>query len=310
MPNTCRSKQTVLTESRATLLLAHARSQKINQTRLETYLAASTTPNLDISSRMQNHTRGISPHKRSGHTNGTDTPRDLNARVKILELYTLHVLLRNNEWDYAREFISISSVLDEERREAFLQALQSLQDEQHEAERREKEEKIYQEEQLKKDIEDARRRRAENEERERKREEEQRLRREGSEIDYGVEESRPSTSRSNGKANSARGSIKGSRKAENTSPTARPPANRKLPPPTLVARISNIISNIRTLLIENMAGSFNNRPMFLLQMLTFIIGLLVVMSRKDVKDRVKKIMAQAWGKVSGTVKMGGKVSYI
>ncbi|EPE28801.1 hypothetical protein GLAREA_09922 [Glarea lozoyensis ATCC 20868] len=282
----------------ATLLLAHARSQKINQTRLETYLAASTTPNLDISTQLQNHTRSISPHKRNAHASGTDTPRDLNARVKILELYTLHVLLRNNEWDYAREFISISSVLDEERREAFLQALQSLQDEQHEAVRREKEEKRYQEEQLKKDIEDARRRRAENEARERKREEEARVKREGSEVDYGVED-RPSTSRSNGKSSSVR-------KPTNTSS----PTNRKLPPPTLVTRVSNILSNIRTLLLENMAGGFKTRPMFLLQMLAFIIGILVVSSRKEVRERVKRAIAIAWGKVGGTVRMGGKVSYI
>ncbi|KAG9237193.1 peroxin 26 [Amylocarpus encephaloides] len=292
----------------ATLLLAHARTQKINQTRLETYLAASTTPNLDISSHMQDHARATSPHKRgNGNGNGTDTPRDLNARVKILELYTLHVLLRNNEWDYAREFISISSVLDEERREAFLQALQSLQDEQHEAARREKEERRYQEEQLKKDIEDARRRRLQNEEQERKKEEEENLRREGSEIDYGVEESRPSTARST-KANSAKGSSRKSQPAP--SPISRPPTNRKLPPPTLIRRVSNILLNLRTLLADNMFASFKTRPMFLLQLLAFIVGLLVVVSRKEAKERVKRVVALTWGKLSGTVKMGGKVSYI
>jgi hypothetical protein len=63
------------------------------------------------------------------------------------------VLLRNDEWDYAREFISMSSVLDEERREAFLQALQSLYEEQKEGERREREEKARQEEQLRRDLE-------------------------------------------------------------------------------------------------------------------------------------------------------------
>ncbi|CRK33089.1 hypothetical protein BN1708_019175, partial [Verticillium longisporum] len=128
--------------------------------------------------------RHRSPAKRTG---GTDTPRDLNARVKILELYTLHVLLRNNEWDYAREFINVSSVLDEERREAFLQALQSLQEEQLEAERRELEAQREEEEQLRRDIEEAKRLRAENEERERRRLEDERARREGSEVDYGIE---------------------------------------------------------------------------------------------------------------------------
>ena len=44
--------------------------------------------------------------KRPGHrrqNTGTDTPRDLEKRIKLLELYTLHVLPRNEEWDYARE---------------------------------------------------------------------------------------------------------------------------------------------------------------------------------------------------------------
>lgn len=113
---------TLTSPSRATLLLAHAKSQTVNQKRLENYLAASNTPNLDISKQLE-ATRSPRLSSRSRRSpskgaSGADTPRDLNARVKILELYTLHVLLRNNEWDYAREFISVSAVLDEERRDA------------------------------------------------------------------------------------------------------------------------------------------------------------------------------------------------
>jgi hypothetical protein len=253
------------------------------------------------------HGRFASPSKASG----TDTPRDLNARVKILELYTLHVLLRNNEWDYAREFISISPVLDEERREAFLQALQSLREEQYEAERREREERRYQEEQVRKEIEDARRRRAENEERERKREEEERLKRDrktaGSEIDYGVEDTPPrpgsSRSRSSAKASSIKGSSSFSKK---------PPASTARPikvPPTLLTRAGNVITNVRRLL-EGLAGNFETRPMFLLQMLAFIVGFLIVLSRRDVKERVKRVMGNVWTKVRQTAGMGVKVSYI
>ncbi|KAF4624876.1 hypothetical protein G7Y89_g13292 [Cudoniella acicularis] len=285
----------------ATLLLAHARTQKINQTRLENYLATSTQPNLDISSRLQSSSqrtsRTQSPHKGGG---GTDTPRDLNARVKILELYTLHVLLRNNEWDYAREFITISSVLDEERREAFLQALQSLQDEQHEAEQREREERRYQEEQLKKDIEDARRRRVENEERERKREEEERLKKEGSEIDYGVEESRPGTSHSRKPASVKSTSSSTRKPPPSTARSSAPPATRK--PTTMISRAANIISNIRKLIMEGMIGGFRTKPMFLLQILAFVVGFLVVMSRSGVRERVKR----AWEKVLKTAGMGVK----
>ncbi|TVY41997.1 hypothetical protein LSUB1_G002103 [Lachnellula subtilissima] len=299
----------------ATLLLAHARTQKTNQTRLETYLASSTTPSLQISQSILNSSPNTPrPHSPQKST-GTDTPRDLNARVKILELYTLHVLLRNNEWDYAREFISISSVLDEERREAFLQALQSLRDEQVETEKREGEERRWQEAQL----QEARKRR---EEKERRRDESERG---GSEVDYGVEDShsRPSTARS-AKAVSVTSS--------STAPKATPPASHSAPkptsnsnsksttppirrtpaaapkrlPPTLLSRASTIFKNVRKVLTEDVLAAFKTRPLFLLQLLAFIIGLVVLMGRRDVKERVRRM----WGRVRETVGMGVKVSYI
>jgi len=290
----------------ATLLLAHAKTQKTNQARLETYLAASTNPTLDISNRLQaprSRSRGPSPSK------GTDTPRDLNARVKILELYTLHVLLRNNEWDYAREFISVSSVLDEERREAFLQALQSLQDEQKEHELREREEQRYQDEQLKRDIEDAKRKRLEHEERERLEKERRNRDRGGGEVDYGVEETSPPTPRPGSSKSRSSANGRPITKKSNLSPTARSAVPAKKAPPTLVTRAGNIISNMRKVL-EDMAVNFQTRPLFLLQMLAFVIGLVAVLSRKDVKDRLKKIVYSGWMKVRSTAGMGVKVSYI
>ena len=303
---------------RATLLLAHARTQKVNQQRLENYLAAATTPNLDISDRLQNshdlHKRSASPAKSNA---GTDTPRDLNARVKILELYTLHVLLRNNEWDYAREFITINSVLEEERREAFLQALQSLQDEQNEVEKREREERRYEEEILKRDIEEARRRREAEEEaeRERRRLEEERDERKGktsSETDYGVEDKLPSGSSNKARSVKA-GSAKGDtdRRKNVTSPTARSsaPGVRKGSPPTLMTRAANIITNLRKLL-DSMAASFKTNPMVLLRTLAFIVTIVTIFARRDVRERIKRITGQGWTKVRQTAGMGVKVSYI
>jgi hypothetical protein len=221
-------------------------------------------------------------------------------------------LLRNNEWDYAREFISISSVLDEERREAFLQALQSLQEEQMESERREKEERRYQEEQLKRDVEEARRRRIESEERE-KREEEARNKRSerGSEIDYGVEDSPPRPGSSKSRSSVKGGSAKGGRSLPSSSPTARSsvPAKNVKVPPSLLTRAGNVVMNVRKL-VESMAGSFKTRPMLLMQMLGFIVGILVLLSRRDVKERVKSILSKGWGKIRQTAGMGVKVSYI
>ncbi|KAB5570169.1 peroxin 26 [Coniochaeta sp. 2T2.1] len=312
----------------ATLLLAHARTQTLNQKRLESYLAAANTPNLDLSGRFGNiHSaepspaRHRSPHKgKSNLPSGAATPRDLNARVKILELYTLHVLLRNDEWDYAREFISMSSVLDDERREAFLQALQSLYEEQKESERREREEKARQEEELKRDLEEARRLRAENEAIERKRLEEERARRTAaaasSEVDYGVEgtpsvagSSTSRTSRGGGKKHARSKSSAGSGAAGKLTAASKKGKGVVAAPPSLGSRATMVLSNVRAL-IEHLGGSFLSNPLVLIRTLAFIIGFLLLLSRKNIRQRISRVLGNSWGKVKATAGMGVKVSYI
>lgn len=308
---------------RATLLLTHARTQTLNQKRLENYLAASTNPNLDLSGHFSpTSPRSFSrPRSQSKARSGADTPRDLNARVKILELYTLHVLIRNNEWDYAREFISASSVLDEERREAFLQALQSLQEDQQEAEEQEREEKRRQEEQLRLDIEEARRLRAENEEREKRRLEEERARREGSEIDYGIDttSSTGAASSSNGKARRNRApapgvSAGGARPARPARPAnggggVSPNKNKAVAPAGFGARAAVMFANVRAM-IERMSLTLQMNPMLLMRFLAFIIGIALMFGKKNMRERVARVLGNSWNKVKATAGMGVKVSYI
>jgi hypothetical protein len=301
------------TLSRATLLLAHARTQIVNQHRLENYLAASSRPNLDISSRIQTSQihrypqRGVSPNKGSG----TDTPRDLNARVKILELYTLHVLLRNNEWDYAREFIGMSEVLDEERREAFLQALQSLQDEHSEVINREREVQKRQEEQSQGDIEETRQRRSEMEDLGKHQCVQDRPSsiKASSEVDYGIDSSHPNGST---RARSPKGISKKARSTGSTvSHVARPSVSDK----KVVASQGPfrgalvIIANIRKLL-ETVTATFKGNPMTLLRTLAFILAFLLILSRSDIRNRVKRVIGKGWDKIRATAGMGVKVSYI
>lgn len=237
---------------------------------------------------------------------GANTPRDLNARVKILELYTLHVLLRNNEWEYAREFISLSSVLDEERREAFLQALQSLQEEQQAQDQREEEERQRQEEQLRQDIETARRLRAENEERERRRLEDERLRRESSEVDYGIEDS-PSVAGSN-RSRSAK-------PRPTASHTSRPPNQKPSgksshsQPLTMSGKASMVFTRLRAIL-NQLATSLNGNPVFLVRFLAFVMGLLLMFGHRGTRERIRRLVGSSWGKVKATAGMGTKVSYI
>ncbi|KAK4233793.1 pinin/SDK/memA/ protein conserved region-domain-containing protein [Achaetomium macrosporum] len=312
----------------ATLLLAHAKNQILNQKFLENYLAAARTPNLDIYDRFSESTprRYSSPaagnQHRRGAPSGADTPRDLNARVKILELYTLHVLPRNSEWDYAREFISVSPVLDDERREAFLQALESLREEQLAAERREEEERLKREEAIRRDIEEARRLRAENEAREKRRLEEERLKRErdaaessaakATEGDFGLDEraATPPTAGSKPKPPSSQSSTGSSM------PRPRGPVPRRgsggsgnavvAPTPTLMSRASMVLDNLR-LLVDEVAGAFKTNPYVLLRMLAFVIGLLLLLSRKRFRERIAGILEVSWGKIKATAGMGTKI---
>ncbi|KAK3942959.1 hypothetical protein QBC46DRAFT_378571 [Diplogelasinospora grovesii] len=307
--------------NRATLLLTHARNQILNQKRLEAYLASANMPNLDISDRFRDgsitpRARFRSPAKGKGAASGADTPRDLNARVKILELYTLHVLLRNNEWDYAREFISISPVLDEERREAFLQALQSLQEEQQEAERHEREERQRQEDKVRREIEEARRLRAENEEREKKRLEEERAqaRRESAakEVDYGVE--KPPRRNSNAGSSSSRSKPPANGKQPNGSSSRPLPSTKKgskavVAPPSLGTRAFMIISNLKAI-VDGMTSSFQANPMLLMRTLAFIMAFLLMFSRKSIREKITRMLGTSWDKIKATAGMGVKISYL
>lgn len=333
----------LISHPRATLLLTHARTQTLNQKRLENYLAASATPNLDLSghfSSAQQHAPprvgggGVGapppprPRSQSRARSGADTPRDLNARVKILELYTLHVLIRNNEWEYAREFISASSVLDEERREAFLQALQSLQEDQLEAERRERDERLRQEEQLRRDVEEARRLRAENEGRERRRLEEERARRRegGSEVDYGIDaaggggggrgSSVGGSSAGKGASRRNRAQTGGSSRSSRARPAAggggggtSPNKSKAVAPASLGARAAVVFANVRAM-IERMSVTLHTNPMLLMRLLAFIIGLVVMFGKKNMRERVARVLGTSWNKVKATAGMGTKVSYI
>lgn len=240
-------------------------------------------------------------------TSGANTPRDLNSRVKILELYTLHVLLRNNEWDYSREFISMSSILDEERRDAFLQALQSLQEDQEAQAQQEREERERQEDQLRREIEEAKRLRQENEEREKRRLDEERARREAkapSEIDYGVDSTPPPSARRQSRAGSDHGrSVRSARSSTSNS------NEKAVAPVTFTAKASMVVMRLRTV-IDGLAASLNRHPALIMRLLAFTMGLILMMGNKALRERVKRVLGTSWAKVLATVGMGTKVSYI
>jgi len=309
-------------------------------------LATTRAPNLDSISEAhfaQPSTPRLRPASPARSVAGANTPRDLAARVKLLELYTLHVLPRNGEWDYAREFISVSPVLDEERRDAFLQALTTLREEAAEAERREEEERRKREEKIRRDIEEARRLRAENEARERKRIEEERARREKEERERkektaaAAAAAAAAAQKKGAAGDPSRGGLRrtvSTSSSTSASTSASSPTRAKLPPatrkpgglskkslssssssgakspPSLASRASMVLSNLRALLVDDVAVAFRTNPYFLLRMLAFVIGFLLLLSRKNVRKRLNRVLQVSWNKVKATVGMGAKVSYI
>ncbi|KIW00647.1 uncharacterized protein PV09_07840 [Verruconis gallopava] len=295
----------------ATLLLTHSPSQKLNQQRLEAYFAAISQPSFDIAAHFSTPARGFT--RRPSGASGTNTPRDLQSNVKLLELYTLHVLPRNGEWDYAREFILMSEVLDEERKEAFLQALQGLKDEQENAEKRERELQKQQREQL----EEQRRLQEEQRIAEAKRAEEEARRREEARK---YPQRPPDAASPTGVASSSTRPVPQSPSGPRSRPSAAIPSkknqvarqrndNTAPPQQTLYKRAAAILSNIQAV-IFNMGQGLANNPMALMRMLLFLLMFALAFGRRDIRERLKRALGKSWDKIAATVGMGTKVSYI
>lgn len=199
----------------------------------------------------------------------------------------------------------MSSVLDEERRDAFLQALQSLQEEKIESEKRDHEEQQKQDDQLQKDLEEARRLRAENEARERRRIEEERAKREGSEVDYGVERT-PAPSTTSKAKNTRAGSSAISGPPKKTIPK---PKGKAVAPPGIGARATMVLVNMRNI-VAQMATTLKTNPVVLMKLIAFIISIIVMFGKRNIRERIQRMLGTGWNKIKATGGMGVKVSYI
>ncbi|KAL5119307.1 hypothetical protein ACEQ8H_002794 [Pleosporales sp. CAS-2024a] len=275
----------------ATLLLTHCPSQRLNQHKLEIFLAATANPPLDVAAHMQAPASLARRHSQ----HGTATPRALHTRIKLLELYTLHILPRNDEWHYASEFIAMSGVLDDERKDAFQLALHSLKEERADADAREaklRQQQLEQMEQRRKDADARRLEQARAEDERRKRDDETRRQPRGSD-----HRTRPPNQHTMIPLPTAR--------------TARqPPAKRPTSPPAgFLDRASHVLAGMQNLL-TNTAHQLTANPLALLRTLMFLLVFLFAIGRKDLRDRISRILRAAWDKVRRTVGMGVKVSYI
>ncbi|KAL4903273.1 hypothetical protein BDW74DRAFT_53873 [Aspergillus multicolor] len=289
-----------------TLLLNHSPSQTVNQQRLETYLSSYGQPNLDIEEHLNSPTSSQRHHIRNG---GTDTPKDLAARVRLIELFTLHVLPRNEEWDYAQEFINLSEVLDEERKEVFLQTLDGLKEEKEQGKLRATALQREKDAELERQLQEAERQRAEEAAAAERAAQPKSHKRSGSEVDYGIEKNHP-----NGSLRGKKGEKAGSSKAGSSSRTALSPPNsknlKKPEKPETRARQSQALATVLRNIVQYLGKSISNNPLSFLRSLLFLLGIVFALNRPNIRERIKRIFGSGWQKVRGTVGMGVKVSYI
>jgi hypothetical protein len=257
--------------------------------------------------------------------NGTDTPKELSSRLKILELFTLHVLPRNEEWDYARSFINNSDILDDERKEAFLQTLQELQ-EVMDAEDRAEELDFHRgrDEELKRKQDEEERKRAHAAADDLPRPPEQNggfHKRTSSEVDYGIEKSHPNGPSASGNADKSPNAAKpkatpgpASSRTQFSPPAETPKRRpvRKSPPSQSneMFRQARQLMHALQSLVRNLAGAVTSNPTVLFRTFLFVLAILMAFSRREVRERVRRIVGSSWNKIRRTVGMGVKVSYI
>ena len=246
--------------------------------------------------------------------NVTSTPQSLYTRVKIIELYALHVLPRNEEWQYARDFISMSDILDEERKEAFLQALQALEAEQNTDNRedisiddqggkyaqghqkadgqgficknpKQRSQDYEHQTNTQVQIADAKDHVLKNKSTTK------------AVLKCGTEAARTYTPSSH--SNHAR-----------VSASARPSSTvKKSPAIGVYARGLALMAALQRSAM-NMAQAVPTKPMALLKTILFLVGIVLAFGRRDLRDKISGASGIGWNKIRETVGMGVKVSYI
>jgi hypothetical protein len=70
-----------------------------------------------------------------------------------------------------------------------------------------------------------------------------------------------------------------------------------------------VLTNIKALL-DQLAANFQTNSFLLYRTAAFIIGLLLMFSRKSIREKIARILGSGWHKVKATAGMGVKVSYI
>lgn len=303
----------------ATLLGTHMPDQRLVQHRLESFLAASEGS--ASSAYLAFSQDGVS----TPMSNSSYSPKQLASRQRILEIYTLHVLPANGEWDYAQQFIEMSDVLDEERKEQFLHALQAYREQMDGTAQRDQELN----EQREREMEEQRQEEAKQAEEARRLEEEakkSKKRKKPSEPADQQKSPSISTQPPNGNAapptpphtpqpsSSAiptpTPSVAPARPSSSSPKSQKKTQPRASPPPTLYRRASSAFGNLQQMVMQAGRNFTGQGSIAMLRFLMFMMAFLLIVARRDLRIKIRRAMETGWVKVKQTVGMGVKVSYV
>jgi len=236
--------------------------------------------------------------------------RELRFNRSIVHLLATNFLPSNGEWDYARTLIFLSDLFTEDEREEMRQQLE-------EAERQSKQVNGIGAKDLPAStttIEPEQQQAAnggitgDNDTTEASTPAippKSAHRRQDSEKDFGIENANPAAVTPPPPPKS---SLKPpSKPTQPQSTKSSPVRSSKQPAPSMSVykRSAALISNLQHFM-AGLTRSASRNPMVLLRFVFFLVGIVVALSRRDVKARI----TQAWEKVRRTIGMGVKVSYI
>ena len=284
-----------------TLLLSHSPSQEKNQQYLESYMAASA----DVSEPPQ------APEKQE---KGRQEPRGRSARsvqerVKLIELFTLHVLPRNREWQYARDFISMAELLDEEQKEEMLLALQGLQLQEKSRSHLGSDVSTVKP----KDYFQEKDRRYRDEQSEavhsQTTEDQANSRGVNNEHDFGIDDSthQPPTKAVGQEHSQERPQERAPRKSRASIGPKQPKPKK---PPTSAQKRNSMLLNIFSRLLAALTRSLRDHPAAIMRLALIALAFIVALRQHAIRARLDQMTAVGWEKLRKTLGMGVKVSYI
>jgi len=128
-------------------------------------------------------------------------------------------------------------------------------------------------------------------------------------VDYGIENTPSVAGSSKSTSSRRRGASSASGPPSPKAPRPRPKGKSGPVALTIGQRASMMVSNLGRL-VEQLGQSMRNNPMLLMRLIAFLVGFVLTLGRKSIRERLQRLLGNGYAKVMATAGMATKVSYI